>query len=206
MENKNKWNAPAKKAVVEKTKKALNTNGISVSFAKDKDEAMKITFNMIPFGAEVMNMSSITLEETGIAKKIMESPEFDSVKNKLSSMNKDTQKSEIRKLGASPDYAVGSVHAITEDGKLVIASNTGSQLPAYAYGAGKVIFVVGTQKIVKNINEAIERIEKYVFPLEDKRMMRLDNSHSNISKMLIINKEIQPERITIIFVNEVLGF
>ena len=101
---------------------------------------------------------------------------------------------------------VGSVHAVTEDGKIVIASNSGSQLAPYAFSAAKVIWIVGTQKIVKNLDEAMKRIEEYTLKLEDERLMNVYGMHSSIRKVLTINSEIMPGRITLIFVKEVLGF
>ena len=116
----------------------------------------------------------------------------------------------MQKIGAAPEWTLGSVHAVTEDGKVVIASNTGSQLAAYAYGAPHVIWVVGTQKLVSNLDDAMKRIYDYVLPLETIRFRKAYNqpetAHSNVSKLLIINKEVNPKRITIIFVKEKLGF
>ena len=153
-----------------------------------------------------MDMSSQTLDVIGISKEIEESGNFDSVRKKLLSMDRNTQGSEMRKLGAAPDWAVGSVHAVTEDGKVVVASATGSQLPGYAYGAGRVIWVVGTQKLVRNLDEAMKRIHEYVFPLEDARARKVYGMGSNVSKLLIVNKEFAPGRITLIFAKEKLGF
>jgi hypothetical protein len=121
-------------------------------------------------------------------------------------MDRATQAREIRKLGAAPDYAAGSIHAVTESGQVLIASNTGSQLGPYASGAGKVIWVVGAQKIVRDLEEGFRRIEEYSVPLEDVHMQQLYNAHTNLSKVLIINKEIRPGRITMIIVKEELGY
>jgi acyl-CoA hydrolase len=124
----------------------------------------------------------------------------------LASLGNDKE-SEKRKLGNGPDYAVGSVHAVTEDGKILIASNTGSQLPAYAYGAGKVVWVVGTHKITKDLDAGMKRIYDYVLPLESVRANKAYGvPGSFVSKLLIINKEVSPGSLIIIFVPEVLGF
>jgi hypothetical protein len=114
----------------------------------------------------------------------------------------------MQKIGASPEFALGSVHAVTEDGHLLIASNTGSQLPAYAYGSAKVIWVVGTQKIVPNLETGIKRIYDYVLPLESEHINKLYNltMGSFVSKLLIINREPIPGRLTIILVKQPLGF
>ncbi len=99
------------------------------------------------------------------------------------------------------------MHAVTEDGKVLIASNSGSQLPAYAYGSGHVIWVVGAQKIVKNLDEGIKRIYEHSLPLESERARKAYGvPGSAVNKLLIINKEIIPGRITMILTKEKLGF
>jgi hypothetical protein len=121
-------------------------------------------------------------------------------------MDRATQADEIRRLGASPDIMLGSVHAITETGSLVAASASGSQLGPYASGAGKLILVVGTQKIVDGLEGALRRIDEYVFPLEDARAQAAYGVHSGVNKLLIINREWIPGRITVILCVETLGF
>ena len=121
-------------------------------------------------------------------------------------MDRATQGREIRKLGGAPDVAAGSVHAVTEDGQVLIASNTGSQLGPYASGAGKVIWVVGAQKLVKDLNEGLRRIYEYDLPLETEHMRQLYNAPTAVNKLLIINKELRANRIAMIIVKEVLGY
>ncbi|HTY44228.1 MAG TPA: Fe-Mn family superoxide dismutase [Patescibacteria group bacterium] len=200
------WNELAEKIDVELTMNALRKNGINSYFVENKRKAKEKLEELIPMGAEVMNMSSVTLDESKIAEEITKSGRYEPVKKKLESMDRKTQGREMQRIGAAPQYAVGSVHAVTEDGKVIIASNTGSQLPAYAYGADRVIFIVGTQKIVKNLDEAMKRIYDYILPLESERLKKVYGVASFVSKVLLINKEINPERINVIFVNEVLGF
>lgn len=185
---------------------ALKANGIEAMVTEDGEAAKKKVLAMLPKGAEVMTMSSVTLETLGLDKEINDSENYDAVKPKLFKMDRETQSVEIQKLSAAPVWAVGSVHAVTEDGKVLVASNTGSQLPGYVYASAHVIWVVGTQKIVKNLDESMKRIYEYVLPLETEHMKKLYGVGSNISKLLIINKEIVPGRITIIFVKEKLGF
>src|SRR5581483_9685420 len=106
--------------------------------------------------------------------------------------------------GAAPEWSLGSVHAVTEDGKVIIASNTGSQLPAYAYGSSHVIWVVGAQKIVTGLDDGMRRLREYILPKESVRLRKAynlpDTAQSNISKLLIVNKEIAAGRITVILV------
>lgn len=202
----NNWNTLATDKSIKKTINALKANGINAIVVKNKEEAKKKVLEILPEGSEVMNMSSVTIDSLGIVKEIQESGNYNSVKNKLAKMDRKTQGVEMQKLGSAPEYAVGSVHAVTQDGKVVIASNTGSQLPAYAYAASHVIWVIGTQKIVKNLEQGLKRIYEYVLPLESERMQKLYGFHSFVSKLLIINKEIVKDRITLIFVKEKLGF
>jgi len=189
-------------------KGALEKNGLTVVIVSSGDEAKKLVIESIPKSAEVMNMSSITLETIGLDKELNESGDYNSVKKKLLSMDRNTQSLEMQKLGAAPEYAVGSVHAVTEDGKVLIASNTGSQLPAYVYASPHVFWVVGTQKIVANIDEGMKRIYEYVLPLESVRLNKAYNisTGSFVSKLLIVNREITKGRITLVLVKEKLGF
>ncbi len=194
-------------ATVEKTIAALAENGVDAIFVQSGQEAKEKALSLIPDGAEVMNMTSETLRTLSIDQAILASDRYHAVKNTLSKMDRKTQGREMQKLGAAPTYTIGSVHAVTEDGHVLIASNTGSQLPGYVYGASHVIWIVGTQKIVKNTDEGIKRIYEYVLPLESERARKAYGAPgSNVSKLLILNKEIAPGRITLIFVNEKLGF
>ena len=122
-------------------------------------------------------------------------------------MDRATQGTEMQKLGAAPEWAIGSVHAVSEDGHIFVASATGSQLGAYEYSSAHVIWVVGSQKIVKNWDEGIKRVYEYCLPKESERQKSIGNAAgSSVGKLLIINKEIKPGRITVIFVKENLGY
>ncbi|MGE5775299.1 MAG: LUD domain-containing protein, partial [Chloroflexota bacterium] len=145
-------------------------------------------------------------ETIGIQQEIDKSGKYDAIRPKTFAMNRETQEREIRKLRGGPDYAAGSVHAVTEDGQVLIASKTGSQLGPYASGAGKVIWVVGSQKLVKDFNKGMQRIKEYCYPLEEVHMQQLYKTGTSINKILIVNNEIRPDRITMIIVKEKLGF
>lgn len=191
---------------ITRTSLALEANNIHSIIAKEGVEAKRIFFELIPDGAEVFLGASITLEKLGIRDEIDKSGRFDALRPRMFAMNRETQGREIRKLGGAPDYAAGSVQAITEDGHVLIASNTGSQLGPYAMGAGKVIWVVGVQKIVKDINEGLRRIQEYCRPLEEEHMRQLYNMGTSVNKVLIVNRESRQGRITMIIVKEELGF
>jgi hypothetical protein len=123
--------------------------------AENAEEAKRLFFELLPKGSEIFLGASVALETLGIKDEIDKSGRYDALRPKMFAMNRETHGREIRKLCGAPDYAAGSVHAVTEDGQVLIASNTRSQPGPYASGAGKVIWVVGAQKIVKDLNEAL---------------------------------------------------
>lgn len=203
----NNWTKLADQKTIEKTIEALKISGINAVVAENGQDAKNKALELIPKGAEVFTMTSQTLEATGIAEDINESGRYDAVRPKLYSTDSKLNEKDKQKMGATPEYTLGSVHAVTEDGKVVIASNTGSQLAAYVYGASHVVWVVGAQKIVNNLDDAFKRIYEYVLPLESERARKAYGvDGSNVSKLLIIDKEVNPGRINMIIVKEVLGF
>lgn len=196
--------------ILDMTVKALEANGITALVVENGEEAKEKVLSLIPENAEVMTMTSVTLDTIGLSTEINESGKYDSVKVKLAKMNRETDHREMQRIGAAPEYAVGSVHAVTQDGKVLVASNTGSQLPAYTYGANHVVWVVGAQKIVKDLDQGMKRIYEHVLPLESPRARKAyglpEDWHSNVSKLSIFHKEVNPNRITLILVKEQLGF
>jgi hypothetical protein len=191
---------------VKRTAAALEANGITVFRAEDASAAREIVLGLIPDGSQVHHGASQSLEVTGIVNEIDSSGRFDPIRPRIWSMDRATQGDEIRRLSAAPDVMLGSVHAVTEAGSLVTASMGGSQLGPYSAGARRVILLVGTQKIVADLEEGLRRIEEYAFPLEDARAQAAYGIHSGVNKILIINREVAPGRITVVLVDEVLGF
>ena len=191
---------------IQSTIRALESNGIHTVVVDNKEEARRAVLALIPEGEEVYDGTSQTLLAIGLPNELQQSGRYQLIRPQLMQLYQDGKLREQRKLGASPDYIVGSVHAVTEAGKVVIASASGSQLGPYAYGAGKVIWVVGAQKLVSNLDEAFRRIEEYTFPLENERAKKAYGQGSSISKVLIVNREMSPGRTTMILVKENLGF
>jgi LUD domain len=197
---------PAEDAQVTRTAAALEANGITVLRARNSAEAKRIVVDLIPAGSQVHQGASQSLEAAGITGEIERSGRYQPLRPRVFSLDRATQADEIRRLSASPDVMLGSVHAVTETGSLVAASASGSQLGPYVSGAGKVILVVGTQKIVPDLADALRRIEEYVFPLEDARAQAAYGVHSGVNKVLIVNREWTPDRITVVLCDEALGF
>ena len=185
---------------------ALEHNGITCTVVDSADEATGAVRSIIPVGAEVYNNTSRTLEVIGVAEDIERSGQYQALRPRLYQMDREMQGREMRQLSASPDWVVGSAHALTEDGSLLIASASGSQLGPVASGAGHVVLVVGAQKIVPDFNTGLRRIYEYCFPLEDRRARQAYGVSSGVNTLLVINKVIAPGRITVILVNESVGF
>ncbi|MDB5160842.1 MAG: hypothetical protein JWO96_222 [Candidatus Saccharibacteria bacterium] len=200
-----KFAKAASYAELDKAVKALEKNGFSVKVVDNLDQAKQAVLGMIPKKSEVFTATSATLDKVGLTDEL-NSDKYISVRDKFMALYGQPDKAvEMKRIGSGSDYTIGSVHAVTEDGQVLIASASGSQLPNYAYGASNVIWVVGSQKIVKDLNEGLERIEDYTFHLEDERAQQVYGMHSSISKILISRRE-NPERVTIILVKEPVGF
>ena len=207
---KRRFGTVAGDARVTRTTAALEANGIGVLRAADAAEAKRIVLGLISDGSQVHHGASQSLEASGIIDEIERSPRYDPVRPRIRSLDRNTQAGEVRRLSAAPEVMLGSVHAVTETGALLAASMGGSQLGPYASGAGRVILVVGTQKIVSDIEEGLRRINDYSFPLEDARAQAAYGIHSALNsalnKVLMINREIIPDRITVVLCDEALGF
>jgi hypothetical protein len=184
---------------------ALEEHGFSVEVVDDLEAARATVQARIPHGSSVMTNTSVTLAETGIADAINDSGRYDSARNKMFALDFATQAQEMKAIGGQPDYALGSVHAVTRDGTLVIASASGSQLASYAWGAANVILVVGTQKLVPTLEAAHQRIYQHSLKLEDARATAAYGQHSAVGKVLEIHQEL-PGRIHIVLIRQQVGF
>ena len=191
---------------VKRTVGALEANGIIALRAPDAAAAKRIVLDLIPDGSQVYHGASQTLDLVGITDEIDKSGRYDSLRPRILAMDRKTESDGIRRIGAAPDVMLGSVHAVTETGSLLAASMSGSQLGPYVSGAGWVILVVGTQKIVPDLEQGLRRIHEYAWRLEDARAQAAYAIHSAVNKVVIINREITPGRITVVLVDEVLGF
>jgi hypothetical protein len=184
---------------------ALEEHGSSVEVVDDLDAAREAVLARIPEGSSVMTNTSVTLEETGIAAAINDGGSYDSARNKMFALDFATQLQEMKAIAGQPEYALGSVHAITRDGALVIASASGSQLATYAWGAANVIFVVGAQKLVPTPEVARQRIYEHSLKLEDARAYAAYGQNSYVGKILEIHQE-QPGRIHVVIIRQAVGF
>ncbi len=190
---------------VERVAAAIRAHNIEVLVVETAADARAVVLGQIPDGAEVHSGKSKTLDDIGLFEELVNSGRYDALRKRIFSMDRATEGRAIRKLSNVPDFMVGSVSALTEDGALVAASATGSQLAAYAAGAGRLILVVGSQKIVPDIDSALRRVEEVVFPYEDAQVVARMGVHTILGKILVIYGEWIAGRTTVVLVREPVG-
>ena len=196
---------PADAEAIERAADALRANNFDVHIVEDGEAARALVLSLIPEGAEVGQGASLTLEQIGVTAAIEKSGCYEAIRPRVRAMDRATQMREIRKLGAAQDFQINSVQAVTEDGRIVVASFGGSQLGPIVSGAGRVILVAGAQKVVPDLATAFRRIEEYSLPKEDVRLQEVYGRRSAAKKMLILNGEVAPGRTTVILVRRPVG-
>lgn len=197
---------PATEERLQRVAAALEANNFVVEILDDVAAARTRIKDLIPEGASVFTSSSETLRLSGIDEDINTGGRYRALKPRVLAMDRATEADEIRRLLASPDVVVGSVAAVTETGSLVVASATGSQLPAYSGGAAQAILIVGAQKVVPDLGTALRRLEEYVYPLEDARAQKVYGSPSAINRVLVLNGELRSGNRTVLLLREAIGF
>ena len=194
---------------IKKTVEGLKKRNITPFVVNTGKEAHDKVVELIPKGLSVMNGSSRTLEQIGFIEHLKSGDHgWDNEHETILTEKDPTKQAELRKQALLADYYLGSVHALTEEGEFIVASNTGSQLPHIVFSSENLIFVVGTQKIVASLNEALERLEKYVVPLEDENMKQKYGVNTQVNKIVIFKNEnpVMGRKVFMILVKEKLGF
>ena len=197
--------APASEAALEALAARLRERNFEVLIVEDADAAREAVLERIPEGASVHSGKSKTLEDAGIFGELMENERYDFIRRRTMKLDRTTQRDEMRKLGAAPDVMLGSAHAVTEAGQIVITSASGSQIGPIASGAGRLILVIGAQKVVPDLEAAFRRIRDYVFPYEDARLRETLGVGTKITRTLILESDFMPGRTTIVLVRQPLG-
>jgi hypothetical protein len=196
---------PASETELEAVAARLRERNFEVVILQSSTDVKAAVLERIPAGATVHSGKSKTLEDARLFKELMESERYDFIRRRTSKLDRTTQGDEIRRLGAAPDFMLGSVQAVTESGQLVVASASGSQIGPYASGAGKLILVIGSQKIVPDLDTALRRINEYVFPYEDARLRETLGVGTKLTRWLVIEQDYYAGRTTIILVREPTG-
>ena len=191
---------------LERAAAALMAHGFAVEILDDAAAARARVKELIPEGASVYTSASETTRLAGIREDINDSGRYQAVGPRVMAMNRETEFDDIRRLIASPDFVVGSVAALTETGSIVVASASGSQLPAYTGGAGHAIWIVGAQKVVPDLSTALRRAEEHCLPLESERAQAVYGVPSAINRLLIMHAEAHPGRVTVLLLREAIGF
>ena len=199
------YTAPASTDELDALAERLRERNFEALIVGTAAEARQAVLDRIPDGVTIHSGKSKTLDDLGISQVLMDSDRYDFVRKRLYKMDRQTQSREIRQLGSAPDLMLGSVNAITKDGQLVASSATGSQLGPFASGAGRLILVVGSQKIVKDLDEAMARIREYVQPYEDQRLRQQAGIGTILARILILERDFRPGRTTIVLVREPVG-
>ena len=195
---------PASEATLEALAERLRARNFEVVILDDGAEAKAEVLARVPEGSQVHTGKSKTLEDIGIFQEFMENEKYDFIRRRTLKMDRKTQLDEMRKAGAAPDIMVNSAHAVTEAGQIVMTSATGSQIGPIAYGAGKLILVIGSQKVVPDLNTALRRIEDYVIPYEEDRL-NVAHGVAKMNRTLILEGDHTPGRTTIILVRTPIG-
>ncbi|SPT51010.1 MULTISPECIES: LUD domain-containing protein [Actinomadura] len=185
---------------------ALTAHGFTVELLDDAAAARTRVRELIPDGASVFTGASETLRLSGIDEDINAGGRYKAVKPRVLAMDRATRMDEIRRMLAVPDVAVGSVAAVTETGSVVVASGSGSQIPGYAGGAARAIWIVGAQKVVPDLDTALRRVEDHCLPLESARTQAVHGWPSAVNRLLILNAEPSPGRGTVLLLREAIGF
>jgi hypothetical protein len=197
---------PAPAQSLERAATALTAHGFTAEILHDAAAARARVKELIPAGASVFTGASETLRLSGIDADINASGRYHAVKPRVLAMDRATGADDIRRLLASPDVAVGSVAAVTETGSLVVASGSGSQLPGYAGGAARAIWIVGAQKLVPDLSTALRRVDDHCLPLESARAQAVYGQPSAVNRLLILNAEPRPGRGIVLLLREAIGF
>lgn len=203
------YNKLPSEATLQKTAESVKARGINVEIVATKEEALELVQKLIPAGASVMTGASTTLTQIGLDDLLISGNHpWKNLKQDILAEKDPVKQGALRKESILADTFLGSVHAISETGELVIASATGSQLPSYAFSSNQVIWVAGAQKIATSLEDAIKRVRQYVFELEDQRMKSVGAPGTTMGKLLIFEKEVPflQRQVTLVLVKEVLGF
>ncbi|MFB7211745.1 LUD domain-containing protein [Streptomyces sp. NPDC056255] len=198
--------SPASAERLERVAAALRANGFAAEILDNAAEARARVKDLVPEGAGVLTGASETLRLSGIEEDINAGGQYDAIKPRILAIDRATGADKIRRLVACPDFVINSVAAVTETGSLVLASGSGSQLPANAGGATHAIWIVGAQKVVPDLSTALRRVEEHALPLENSRAQAVYGMPSAVNRLLILNAEPRPGRGTVLLLREAIGY
>jgi len=151
------FNQLATKETVEQVIENLKNRGITAILVETKEQALEKIKELIPEGMSIMTGSSTTLDQIGFTDLLIsKNHPWKNLKDEILNESDTQKRNELRKNSVLADYFLGSVHAVTKDGEILVASASGSQIPSYAFSSDNVIWVVSTKKIVNNLDKAFQ--------------------------------------------------
>lgn len=201
---------------IEKTIKNLEKNNIKGYYAKSNDELINIIKDIAKEGEMVSVGGSITLFETNVID-LLRSGRYNFLDRYEENLTPADMKALYRKTFYADTY-FSSVNAITEEGEIFNVDGNGNRVAAMLYGPDKVILVVGVNKIVKNIDEAVKRNKALSGPANAKRLnaatpcakvgycMDCKSDDRICCEYTVIKRQRTANRMNVIFINDVLGF
>lgn len=202
-----KWDSVPDDETIAKAAEAIRGRGIGVEVVEYRVQALERLRAMIPKGATVMTGASTTLDQIGFMEHLRASNHgWKDLRAAIVAERNERRRRELRRMSVTADYFLGSVNAIARTGELVACDRTGSRVGAYLFAAKNLILVAGAQKITEDLNSAIKRVVEHCLPLETERSLRVYGTASAPNKWVIIERELEPNRISLILVKERLGF
>jgi len=201
------WSTIPSDEVIASTIENLAARNIKATLVANKEEALEKLKSILPEGASVANGSSTTLHQIGYIDYLKENDsKYYNFQSKVLAETDPQKQSDLRRQAVTADYFVASTNAVSQNGEIISADRTGSRVGAFLFGAKNLILVVGVNKITKDLDSAMQRVREFVLPLENERAQKAYGSPSKIGKWAIIEDEINPNRIQVIFIKEALGF
>ncbi|MBI4295451.1 MAG: lactate utilization protein [Chloroflexi bacterium] len=201
------WNRMPGKQAIDKTMAALQQRNFNPVLVADRQAALEKLRQMLPAGAEVMTGGSTTLEEIGFIDLLASNNHpWRNWKDRIFAEKDPEKQQALRQAATTAEYFIGSVQAIAQTGQVVGADATGSRQGGYVYSARNVVWVVGVNKIVPDLETALRRLHEHCVPLEDARMKNAGYEGTFVGKLVIYEREGLPRRISTILVEEKLGF
>jgi L-lactate utilization protein LutB len=202
-----RWNRLPPESEIQETMQAIQARNIRVIRAKDGNEAVRSIQGLVPPGSTVMNGSSTTLIEIGFEEYLQSGKSgWKDLHLSITAENNADKRADLRRRSVAADYFLSGVNAIARTGELVGCDLTGSRVGSWPFAAKNLILVAGVNKIVPTLSDALERVRQYVYPLENARAQHAYGVPSRIGKCVILAYEVVPGRVTLVLVNDTLGY
>lgn len=191
---------------LDETKRNVEERNIVVSVFEDSEDAREHLIGRIPAHSTVMNGRSTTMHDIGFVEYLQQEPNFSYLKTQIQQIEDDDERRDARRKAITADVFFDSPNAIAATGEIIGVNGLGTSIGAWPYGANRLVLVSGTNKIVPTLEEAIDRVRDYAYPLEDARVQKAKNHRSMIGKLLIYEFEKLDHRTELVLIDGNYGF